>query len=326
MGDKLKGFLTLKDVNVKNKVVLLRVDLNSSVIGGKVLDSQRFKEHAETVKVLKRKGARVIILSHQGRPGGKDFTSLKQHAKILNKYVKVKFVEDVVGEKAIKAMFSLKPGEALLLDNVRKLKEEFKPGVNTKLVKILSKIADIYVQDAFSIVHRKQSSIVSFPKVLSSYVGPVLMKELTSLNKIKSPKKPIVYVLGGVKTKDYAPIIKKAKKQGAILILPNKKQKDLLPAEIEKYSEIIKKAKTVFMKGSLGYIEDKKFQKGTLEVLKAIASNKKAFKVIGGGSLVTLIKSARINTKKFSYISLSGGALLKYLAGEKLPGLEVLKS
>jgi len=335
----MKKFLDLNKVNVKGKKVLLRVDLNSGICNGKVLDSPRFKEHAKTINELKKRKAKVIILAHQGRPSKSDFLGLKQHARILNKYTKIKFVQDIIGKKAIRMINGLKPGEALLLDNVRKLKSEFTPGVKNKFVETLSGLSDIYVQDALSVCHRKQTSIVSFPKKMPAYVGNVLRGELKALSKMKNPKKPIVYVLGGVKVKDYLGLIKKAKKEKSKVLgnglLKSKgvippldyvgNFQDIGPKTIKEYSKTLKNVRTIFMKGAMGKIEIKKFQKGTLSMLKAIASNKKAFKLIGGGSLVTLIKEARINTKEFSYISLSGGALIKYLAGEKLPGLEVLK-
>ena len=120
-------FKTIKNLNLKNKKVLLRVDFNSDVVKGRILESDRIKAHSETIKYLLNKGARVVILSHQGTPGEKDFTSLKRHSKFLNKYVKVKFVKDIFGKKAIKAIKNLKSGNALLLENIRFHKDEFKP-------------------------------------------------------------------------------------------------------------------------------------------------------------------------------------------------------
>ena len=336
----LKDFSTLDYVNVKGKRVILRVDLNSSLFKGKVKESKRFSAHAQTIKELKQKGAKIVVLSHQGRKGSEDFTDLKQHAKLLNKYVKVKFVPDVMGNKAFKEIIKLKNGEALLLDNVRKLSDDFNLNKKNQLVMFLASVCDLFVQDAFSIVHRDQASITSLAKVMPSYVGRVLESELNAFSKMAAPKKPIIYLLGGKKFEDYASLIRKARKDKAIILgngkirakgiidpidYLNKNKLDIGEKTVKKYSEQIKKAKTIFMKGSFGFIEDKKYQSGTVNLLKAIARNKKAFSLIGGGSLSTLIKELRINTRKFSYISLSGGALLKYLSGEKLPGLEALR-
>ncbi|MEM3090828.1 MAG: phosphoglycerate kinase, partial [Candidatus Bathyarchaeia archaeon] len=117
-------YLTLEDVNLKNKVVLVRVDFNSPVDPEtkKVLDDTRIKAHGETtIKELAEKGAKVVILAHQGRKGDPDFIPLKQHAEILGKVLgkPVKYVDDVFGEKAQKEIKKLKSGEILVLDNVR---------------------------------------------------------------------------------------------------------------------------------------------------------------------------------------------------------------
>ena len=201
---------TINDLDLRGKRVLLRIDINSEVIGNKVQDNPRFQAHASTIKRLLKKKAVVVILAHQGRPGKKDFTNLKQHAKILNKYVKVKYVEDVAGKKALREIEKLKGEEALLLDNVRKLKGEFFPGKNL-FVKKLSKRFDYYVNDAFSVCHRKNSSVVDFPKYLKSAIGPNVEKELNNLDKLKSSLKQSVFILGGNKPEDVVMLISKNK-------------------------------------------------------------------------------------------------------------------
>ena len=110
---------TLQDFNFKNKTVLVRADLNSDVVNRKVLPSKRIKESAETISELKRKKAKVVVIAHQGRSGKNDFLSLKQHAKMLNKYTKIKFIPDTIGKKATKAIQNLKSGNAILLENLR---------------------------------------------------------------------------------------------------------------------------------------------------------------------------------------------------------------
>ena len=97
---------TLNDFNFKNKRVLVRVDLNSDYVKGKIILNQRYKVHSITIKELKQKKAKIILLAHQGRPGEKDFTSLKQHSKLLNKFVKVKFVDDKGLERGNESVFS----------------------------------------------------------------------------------------------------------------------------------------------------------------------------------------------------------------------------
>ncbi len=159
-------YQTLNDVNIKNKVVLVRVDFNSEIdpTTKKVTSDVRIRAHAEsTLKELAEKGARVVILAHQGRKGDADFTSLKQHAEILAKILKcpVQYVDDVFGEKAKKAVKALKGGEILVLENVRSWDGETKSGTaeqhaKTEFVQSLAPLADLFVNDAFgysSFVH-----------------------------------------------------------------------------------------------------------------------------------------------------------------------------
>jgi phosphoglycerate kinase len=374
---------TLNSFNFKNKLVILRADLNSDVHNSKVLISERIRQSAITIKELKKKKARIVIIAHQSRPGKPDFLSLKQHAVLLNKFVKVKFVDDILGKKAEKAIEKLKPGKAVLLENIRMEKDEFKPGKkNNKLLKLAEK-ADIYVNDAFSVCHRKQASIILFPKYMKSCAGRLLEKEVTALKKIKI--KNSLFVLGGAKPeenlhllngkkvlacglfgqlclisrgkslgaqnkylkgtiKDYNKLVRVLKKKQKNVLVPedfavkkNNKRRELqvedFPSKYEifdiglntqkKFVKEIKKAKAIFMKGPAGYCADRKFCKGTVKILKAVAKNK-GFSLIGGGHLSDALENSRINKKKFGHISLSGGALLRVVAGEKLPGLEVL--
>jgi len=181
---------TLSGFSFKGKRVLLRADINSDVVNGRVLVSERIKAASETIKELKRKKAKIVVIAHQGNPGKSDFISLKSHARHLNEYTKVKFVEDIIGKKAINAIEKLRNGEVLLLENIRFEKDEFKPekGEKNKLVKKLVPLFDIYVNDAFSVCHRKHTSIVGFPKFLKSCSGRLLEKELFALKKIKIKK------------------------------------------------------------------------------------------------------------------------------------------
>jgi len=189
-------YLTLDDVDVKDKVVLVRVDFNSPVDPEtkKVLDDTRIRAHGETtIKELAQKGAKVVVIAHQGRKGDPDFIPLKQHAEILGKVLgkPVKFVDDVFGEKAQKAIKELKSGEILVLDNVRNFAGETKEGTpeehaKTELVKALAPLADIFVNDAFAAAHRAHVSMVGFTAVLPSVAGRIMERELKSLSRVKS--------------------------------------------------------------------------------------------------------------------------------------------
>jgi len=206
-------YLTLDDVKVKDKVVLLRVDFNSPVDpeSKKVLDDARIRVHGETtIKELTEKGAKVVILAHQGRKGDPDFIPLKQHAEILSKILgkPVKYVDDIFGEKAKDAIKNLKSGEILVLENVRTYAPETKEGTpeehaKTELVKNLAPLANLFVNDAFAAAHRAHVSIIGFTAVLQSAAGRIMERELKSLSKVlESPEKPCVFILGGAKADD----------------------------------------------------------------------------------------------------------------------------
>jgi len=375
---------TLNDFNFKGKRVLLRADLNSNVVDGKVLMSERIRRSVRSVKELKRKGARVVVIAHQGQPGKSGFLSLKKHAKLLRKFVKVRFVDEVVGERALKEIGKLKNGEVLLLENVRFEKDEFNVGKGKKneLYKLVD-LFDIYVNDAFSVCHREHFSIVGFPKYLKSCAGRLLEEEIKVLKKINI--KECLHVLGGAKPRDYLVLLKGNKvlacglfgqsclvARGKDLGAQNKylrKEADVdekflrklklklknvetpvdfavrvkgsrrelkldeFPSKfeifdigsetIEKYVEEIKKAKFIYMKGPVGYFSYRSFDKGTNALLRAVAESR-AFSLIGGGHLSDAVFESGINRKKFGHVSLSGGALLKYIGGGRLVGLERL--
>jgi phosphoglycerate kinase len=213
VGEKTAKFLTMDDFNFKNKVALVRVDFNSPIDPAtkKVLDDTRIRVHGETtIKELVQKGAKVVVLAHQGRPGDLDFTPLQQHAEILGKILKkpVKYVDDVFGEKAQKAIRELKSGEVLVLENVRTYPDEQNKGTpeehaKSEFVKNLTPLADVFVLDAFAASHRAHISIVGFTTVLPSVAGRIMERELKALRKIlESPEKPCIFVLGGAKADD----------------------------------------------------------------------------------------------------------------------------
>jgi phosphoglycerate kinase len=205
--------LTIEDFDFKGKIVLVRVDFNSPVDPQtkRVLDDTRIRAHAETtIRELMEKGAKVVILAHQGRQGEPDFISLQQHARILGKILgkPVKYVNDVFNEKAQQAIRELKEGEILVLDNVRTFAGEQKKGTpedhaKTEFVQKLAPLADVFVNDAFAAAHRAHVSIVGFTAVLPSAAGRIMEKELKALGKVlHAPEKPCVYILGGAKADD----------------------------------------------------------------------------------------------------------------------------
>lgn len=215
--DAQKEFKTLDDLQCENKTILVRVDINApyNPQAGKIDDSERFAAHAQTIKELSNKKAKVVILAHQGRAGDDDFLTLEQHAEVLGAHMrkKVKYVSDIIGSTAQSEIKKLAPGKILLLENVRFLAEETldKNQEKTLLVKTLSPLCDAFVNDAFSAAHRGQTSLVGFTKVLPSYAGRVMEHEYTSIAKvIQNIERPSVYILGGAKPDDVFGLMKYA--------------------------------------------------------------------------------------------------------------------
>lgn len=205
-------FLTIDDYNFKDKTTLIRVDINSPIDPDtkKIIDDTRIRVHGETIRELAEKGAKVVILAHQGRPGEPDFIPLKQHAELLGKVLNkpVKYVDDIFGEKAQRAIKKLKSGEILMLDNVRGFPNERKKGTpeehsKQEFVQKLAPLADVFVNDAFAAAHRAHVSIVGFTAILPSIAGRVMERELKALKKVlETPEKPCVFIMGGAKADD----------------------------------------------------------------------------------------------------------------------------
>ncbi len=213
------GIKTLDDVNVHEKTVAVRVDFNSPVDPAtkKLLDDTRIRIHAEsTIRELVEKEAKTVILAHQGRRGEPDFISLKQHADRLSEILglQVKFVDDIFGEKARKAIAGLRKGEVLVLENVRFWNGERRKGTpeehsKTEFVRSLAPLFDVYVVDAFAAAHRPHVSMVGFAPVVKHYVaGRVMEKEIRALIRVRNnPERPCTYILGGAKAEDSADIV-----------------------------------------------------------------------------------------------------------------------
>jgi len=216
--------LTLDSYDFAGRTAFVRVDLNSPV-DEKTLEvekGERISGHAKTVRELSDKGARVVVLAHQGRKGDYDCISLSQHALFLGSEVKkpVKFVDDVCGAKAKKAISALHEGEILLLDNVRFLDDEAKyktieENANAQLVRELSPLCDVFVLDAFSAAHRAQASIVGFYKK-PVVAGRVMEQELNALHKLREPSRPAVFIFGGSKPDDSIGIMEQWLSEGKI--------------------------------------------------------------------------------------------------------------
>ena len=197
----MSAFQTLDHVEVKGKRVLVRVDLNVPVENGVVTDATRIDRLAPSIAELADKGAKVILLSHFGRPKGRDAkNSLKPVAAELAHVIKrpVKFADDCIGETAEQAVAELRPGNILCLENTR-----FYPGEENndpEFAKALAKLGDIYVNDAFSVSHRAHASTEGLAHLLPAYAGRTLQTELDALVKaLEHPDRPLTAIVGGAK-------------------------------------------------------------------------------------------------------------------------------
>ena len=203
--------LSLDDVNVDGKTVLLRVDINSPLDPATktFLDDTRIRAILPTLKRLSK--AKVILLAHQSRPGRDDFTSTLGHARELGRLLgrPVKWVNDIHGPKAMEAIEAMESGQLLMLNNVRMDQEEatmkgdIAAMAEAQLVQRLSSVADMYVNDAFACAHRSSPSVVGFASMLPCVAGELMNNELSKLDQaLEHPQRPCLAVLGGVKVDD----------------------------------------------------------------------------------------------------------------------------
>jgi phosphoglycerate kinase len=383
--------LSIRDLDLKDKVVFIRVDFNVPLApGGKEITSdKRIRASLPSIQYALEQGAGVVLASHLGRPKGKPNPemSLQPVAERLQQLLgrPVKMAPDCIGPEVAK--MRPRPGEVLLLENLRFHAEEEKndPG----FAKQLASLADVYVNDAFGSAHRAHASTVGMIQFMKEAAAGLLMdKELEYLGKATSnPERPCIAILGGAKVSDKIEVIQnvmkfvdrlliggamaytflKAKGEptgkslveddkvdlakqlmdqaGDKLLLPadhvvvselkdgapfeivetipaGKIAVDIGPKTVRKFSTIIANAKTIIWNGPMGVFEKPPFDKGTVELAKAVA-NSGAVSVVGGGDSEKAIKSAGV-ADKISHISTGGGASLEFLSGIELPGVAAL--
>lgn len=380
---KLRGIKGVK--NLKGKRVLVRIDANVPVVNGRAIDGPhgRIAQAAQGISWLSKQGARVIVVSHLGRPKGKKKASesLKPVVARLEQLLKKKIVFDKAD--------GLKNGQIALLENLRFDKREEMN--DKKFAEELAKLADLYVNDAFGVSHRAHASVEAISRLLPSYAGPLLVEEVKQLSKITTkPKRPMVVVLGGAKLETKIGVLEKlAPKADRILIggaiattflfaqgkkvgksfyepqevkaakkiLKKFAKKILLPVDVRVTKNVkrdraprnlevksvgvsdvivdigqrsmrqfvreLQWAKTIVWNGPLGMCEVSAFCESTQWLARVIAHLKAPVKVVGGGDTVPIIESLGI-ADRFTHVSTGGGAMLEYLAGKKLPGIEAL--
>lgn len=207
--------------NLANKIALLRVDFNVPVKGGKVLDNYKIKKSLATIKFLMEKRAKIIIVSHLGRPSGVDKKlSIKPVAKELGKFLQksVPLLDITNLAKHKIKLESLLPGSVVMLENIRFLSGEEENSAT--LAKALANLADIFVLDGFAAAHRQSASVCGVAKYLPAYAGLLLEEEISGLGRaLKSPKKPLVVVLGGAKIETKIPVLKNLLKTANYILL-----------------------------------------------------------------------------------------------------------
>jgi len=214
--------LTLDDFELKGKTIFLRVDMNCPINPEtmEISGTKRIEEATETINAIK--DAKIVVASHQGRVGNKDYTGMEKHAEVLEKFLnrKIKYVQDVIGPSAQNEIKNMKDGDVLLLDNLRLCAEEnyeFSPEAASKTIMVqrLSKLFNLCVLDSFPSAHRSHPSLVGFPHVLPACAGKILEREVKNLDEIMTvAKAPHVIVLGGSKVSDRLEAIRMLIKKG----------------------------------------------------------------------------------------------------------------
>jgi len=351
---------TLKDYSLTDKRVLVRCDFNVPMDKkGNILDDFRIKKTLPTIKYLIEERAKIVLMSHLD-PESTDIVDKKYNfdkvAERLSELLgfSITKTDNCIGPEIESAANSLEDGGVLLLENLKFHKEE--TGNDSNFARELSYLGDIYVNDAFGSCHRNYASVVGVPQLLLDHcAGFLLEKEIESLDKIMiNPEKPMIAIIGGKKVETKAKFINNISKIADFVIISGLIAKevteyssehkqnikfenpekiimpigklgalDISDESIKMFQEKIMQAKTILWNGPFGKFEDKKYSKGTLAIANAIIDSG-AFSVIGGGETVEFLnKQGMID--KFSHVSTGGGAMLSYLAGDKLPGLEALK-
>lgn len=369
--------------NLKNKKVLLRLDLNVPMIEGKISDDFKIRASLETINYLLKEKAKIIIISHLGRPEKVD----KNYSLVIvKKRLKTLLGEDISLFDEISEIKKHQWGQEniLMLENLRFFKEEKQN--SAIFAKKLASIADIYINDALAVSHRSHASVDKIKNYLPSYAGFLLEKEINNLSKVFKAKKPFVLIMGGVKISTKMPLILNLEKKADYILLGGglansffhyqgleigqsvyekkiKKNIDLLkknskiilpqdllvktrtnqvsirkidevrktdrifdigPKTIINYCNILKKAKTVIWNGPMGKFEEKSFKYGTLSLVISLASlSSKNYSLVGGGETIKALKMTKMENY-INWVSTGGGAMLSFLANEKMPGLSKL--
>ncbi|MCK5080647.1 MAG: phosphoglycerate kinase [Candidatus Moranbacteria bacterium] len=348
---------TIDDIDFIAKNVLIRCDYNVPIEDKILTDEEddKIEFSLETIRLILEKQAKfVLLVSHLGRPGGKfnENFSMEPVRKRLEEYLglDVKLMKSLVEIKAVQEDPTI---ELALLENIRFWKEEEVSDEN--FAKKITEGFDVYVNNAFSVSHRDHASLTKFPKFCpEKCAGKLLAKEIENLNIVKdNPQKPAIAVIGGSKIETKLPVIENLAKDYDFVLVGGRTANEaldqkidfsenvLLPVDFSPKERIkdrldigektrkmfidkIKQAQTIVWNGPLGMFEEEECALGTKEIAEAIKSNSGAFKLAGGGETITALNYFA-DIKDFNYVSMSGGAMLDFLAGKELPGIQALQ-
>ncbi len=219
---RARKVLTLDDISLDGKKVFLRADMNVP-IGEKseIMNAEKIKQAAKTLKELIERGSSVVIGTHQGRPGSNDFISTEPHAKELSKEIgiEVRYVDGVISREVREQIKELGQGEVLLLENLRFMAEENIEGdprdlTKTHFIQRLAPLFDVYVNDAFQAAHRSQPSLVAFPYLMPSAAGRNMQKMIAEMTEIDAIRGRRIFILGGAKVSDKLKVMVHAIRNG----------------------------------------------------------------------------------------------------------------
>ena len=350
---------TIRDVDWQGKTALVRVDYNVSIKDGKVVDELRLRESLPTLEYLREHGVkRMVLMSHLGRPAGQanPAFSLKPTAERLAELMPghvVAFVDWATGNVA-NAVEKLPEGGILMLENLRFAPEE--EANSTEFAqKIVSETgADVFVQDGFAVLHRKHASTDAMARLLPAVAGLLVEKEAKALDAVmENPERPLMFIVGGAKVEDKKPLVERFLPIADKIAVGGKIAVDGLNvsdpkiyvaegfvsnAEGEKLDideastahiiDMMRDAKTIIWNGTMGMAETAEFSTGSRKIAEAMGHLSGANTVIGGGDTAGFVESLMKEDPSLSYtmILTGGGAGLKYLLDENLPGLEVLQN
>ncbi len=333
----------LSDLHDKN--VLVRVNYDVPLNNGQVLDTTRIEDSLNTIHALQPHAKSIILLAHAGRPDGKPHpeSSLKPVALTLSSLLNLQ-VPLVDYATDISSLTSKINYPICLLENLR-----FWPGEEANdphFSQSLAALAHAYVNESFAVCHRAHASMVGIPKLLPSYAGLSLSKEIDVLNQvIHNPKKPLVVVIGGAKLETKEPLVNAFLGKADHILVGGKlvqelvknpnpnptikfasltpNGRDITTQSAHEFASIINQAGTVIWNGTMGVFEEPENAAGTTIIAQAVNSTK-AFTVVGGGDTETCLTQLKLEAG-IDHISTGGGAMLEYLSKGELIALKALE-